>query len=199
MCSSDLRASLLGSVAFGATAHAACPVLVLRAGLARTPDPDHPVVVGADGSPSAERALDVAADLADRTGADLVVLTAWTIPPVVETHAIAVEQYAPTLEDLARTTSAEAVARIWQRHPDLAVDARVVRSSPIRALREASRGAGRVVVGTHGHGRALSAVLGSVSQGVIHGAHCPVEVVRPHPADHPVEDVEAPAEDGQQP
>lgn len=36
-----------------------------------------------------------------------------------------------------------------------------------------------IVVGTHGHGGAASAVLGSVARGLLHVAHCPVLAVPP--------------------
>lgn len=191
-----LRAALLGSVAFGVSAHASSPVVVLRAGTAGTPDADHPVVVGADGSPSAERALDVAADLAARTGATLQPITAWTVP-AVGPYGVVSEYYAPELHELhelAQVTSAEAAARASRHHPGLVVDARVVRTGAARALQEASRGAGRVVVGSHGHGRVLGAVLGSVSQGAVHACDCPVEVVRPDPASRAAEDAGAAGE-----
>ncbi|GAA2024822.1 universal stress protein [Pseudokineococcus marinus] len=179
-----LRASLLGSTAFGTSAHAACPVLVVRTGSTRTPGPDRPVVVGADGSPSSGRALVVAADVAARTGAPLQVLTAWSVPAAgsIGAYGAISEQHLPHLREHAEQVSAEALARVRARHGDLEVEARVVRADPVRALRDASRGAGRVVVGTHGHGRLLSAVLGSVSQSAVHDCRCPVEVVPPEPA-----------------
>ncbi|MEJ5868575.1 universal stress protein [Pseudokineococcus sp. 5B2Z-1] len=178
-----LRAALLGSTAFGTSAHAACPVLVVRSGTARTPDADHPVVVGADGSPSSARALAVAADVAARTGAPLQVLTAWSVPAAGGTGAYGAisEQYLPHLREHAEQVSAEALVRVRARQGDLDVEARVVRADPVWALRDASRGAGRVVVGTHGHGRVLSAVLGSVSQSAVHDCRCPVEVVPAEP------------------
>nr|BFE79293.1 hypothetical protein GCM10020093_018940 [Planobispora longispora] len=50
---------------------------------------------------------------------------------------------------------------------------------PVPVLSDASRQADLVVVGSHGRGGFSSAVLGSVSHGVLHRAHCPVAVVRP--------------------
>lgn len=179
-----LRAAFLGSTAFGTSAHAACPVLVVRSGTARTPDADHPVVVGADGSPSSARALAVAADVAARTGAPLQVLTAWSVPAAggMGAYGAISEEHLPHLREHAERVSAEALTRVRARHGGLDVEARVVRADPVWALRDASRGAGRVVVGTHGHGRLLSAVLGSVSQSAVHDCLCPVEVVPPEPA-----------------
>ena len=46
----EVVGTLLGSVAFAVTAHAACPVVVVRGDGSRHPGPEHSVVVGVDGS-----------------------------------------------------------------------------------------------------------------------------------------------------
>ena len=38
-------------------------------------------------------------------------------------------------------------------------------------------GAGAIVIGSHGHGAVYRALLGSVSEGVVRGAACPVHVI----------------------
>jgi len=48
-------------------------------------------------------------------------------------------------------------------------------------LREAARlGADLILLGSHGHGALRRALLGSVSEGVLHGARCPVVIVPSH-------------------
>ena len=49
---------------------------------------------------------------------------------------------------------------------------------PVGVICEASAAADLVVVGSRGLGRFGSAMLGSVSHGVLHHARCPVAVVR---------------------
>jgi nucleotide-binding universal stress UspA family protein len=46
---------------------------------------------------------------------------------------------------------------------------------------EASTSAAMIVIGTHGHGPAMGALLGSVSNGLLHKAKVPVVVVPPAP------------------
>ncbi len=177
-----LRSSLLGSVAYGVAALATSPVLVLRDGNGRSPGPGAPVVVGSDGSPASTRAVDVAADLAARTGAQLRLVTAWTDLPL-GVHGAVAGSLAPELHALAVAVSEAATTRARHRQPDLEVEAQVVQAEATGTLRHASRGAGRVVVGSRGHGRVLSVALGSVSQSAVQTCHCPVEVVRADPAD----------------
>ena len=50
-----------------------------------------------------------------------------------------------------------------------------------QSLVAASTAAAMVVVGTHGHGPAMGALLGSVSNGLLHKAKVPVVVVPPVP------------------
>ncbi|MFP5347510.1 MAG: universal stress protein, partial [Actinomycetes bacterium] len=69
--------ALLGSVAFAVSASAVCPVVVVRGDSSKPVGPGRPVVVGVDGSSQGEAALDLAADRAADTGAELHLVTAW--------------------------------------------------------------------------------------------------------------------------
>lgn len=66
---------LLGSVALHTTAHAACPVLVVRG----TGRPTGPVVVGVDGSVGSTAAVGFAIDEASRRRTTLTVVHAWGV------------------------------------------------------------------------------------------------------------------------
>jgi nucleotide-binding universal stress UspA family protein len=63
-------------------------------------------------------------------------------------------------------------------------------SSPVPTLIDLSKDADMVVVGCRGHGAFLRRMLGSVSTGLVHHAHCPVAVI--HDEASPPPDVAAP-------
>jgi nucleotide-binding universal stress UspA family protein len=165
---------VVGSVAVALAARGACPVVVVRG----EPAPvDGPVVVGVDGSPVSEAALAFAFETAARCGSELVALHVWSptavdraLDPLMDWDAVAVEEDAVLAERLAG----------WgQKYPQVVVRRSVVRDGAARALTAASRGAQMVVVGSRGRGNATGLLLGSVSHGVLHAAHCPVAIVRP--------------------
>ena len=70
----------------------------------------------------------------------------------------------------------EALARVFTE--GVVVESRLLEGAPGELLVEASEEAELVVVGTRRHGGLASFVLGSVSNSVVHHAHCPVVVVR---------------------
>nr|BFE79430.1 hypothetical protein GCM10020093_020310 [Planobispora longispora] len=87
----------------------------------------------------------------------------------------------PLVEDIAaaeRKTAEQQLAPWRERHPQVEVDHVVLCGHPVRAICEVSREADLAVVGSRGRGAFGSAVLGSVSHGVLHHVHCPVAVVR---------------------
>lgn len=164
---------LFGSaaVALPLTAHAACPVVVV-------PETEHTTqrqpyfVVGVDGSPRSAATVDFAFEEASLRGAALRALSVW--------HASLLE----TLDEDAalqqcRRLLSETVAGRTAAHPAVELHHEVVKGHPVRELTDASAHALGLVVGTRGHGGFSGMLLGSVSQGVLHHAQCPVLMV-PH-------------------
>jgi nucleotide-binding universal stress UspA family protein len=189
----DLVGTLLGSVAFGVTAHAHCPVAVVRGGSMRVPGPAAPVVVGVDGSPAADAAVDEAAEVAERAKAPLhvvaayqVVVTGW-VGVTPWTVVYPEEELAEAAEGTAKAALDRARERIRRRHPGLTVEYAAVRDRAADALVDRSRTAGVVVVGSRGRGGFRSLVMGSVSRGVAHAAESPVLVVHAPEPDFDVE------------
>ncbi len=166
---------LIGSVAVALCTQAGCPVVVVRE-LDPTARRSEPVVVGVDGSPASEAAVAFAVEAAALRGVPLVAVHAWHDVAVDPTMASLVNWDA--VESDEREVLAERLAGLRASHPDLAVRRLVVRDRPARALVDESRGAQLVVVGSRGRGGLRGLLLGSVSQQLLHHAHCPVAVVR---------------------
>ena len=169
---------LLGSVGAQVAAHAACPVAVIRQ---LAPEDALTVVVGIDGSPAAEAALAVAFDEASHHGWSITAVHAWDVPAydllIVPNGPVPVP-LTDVADDEVRLT-AEVLAGFRDDYPDVEVEERLVRSPAVQALVTASDHAAMIVVGTHGHGPAMGALLGSVSNGLLHKATVPVVVVPP--------------------
>ena len=134
------------------------------------------VVVGIDGSPASLDALAWAARQADLTGARLEILAAWEWPTSFGWAVPLPNDFDPVAE--VQSTLDDAVGTVRAAYPALAVDARVVRGHPARALVEASKGAELLVVGSRGHGEFLGMLIGSVSEYCTTNAHCAVLVHR---------------------
>jgi len=170
------RGLLVGSVGVQVASHSTCPAVIIR----KAPDPAaSTVVVGVDGSELSLAALDFAFGMADRHGWSLRAVHAWEIPAY---DVLAVPAGPPPI-DLEKLHSgeliafSESIAGLREQHPGVAIDERVVRGQPVHAILEASDDAALIVLGTRGRGEFLGAVLGSVSQGVLHRAKVPVVVV----------------------
>jgi nucleotide-binding universal stress UspA family protein len=165
---------LLGSVGMGLAGHAHGPVVVVReTGVDRRGE----IVAGYDASPHAEAALRFALEQAAMCGARLRVVFAWPAPPM-SPYAIAYGDMVQEVFDAEANRVRERLAVLRDEYPGVEIRDEVVIGHPVPALTEASRAADLVVVGSRGKGP-LASLLGSVSHGVLHHAHCPVAVVRP--------------------
>ncbi|MFI7602411.1 universal stress protein [Actinoplanes sp. NPDC049681] len=139
------------------------------------------IVAGVDGSEGGRRALDWAATEAAGRGGAVQAVIAWSwdgmeYGPIAATSPQ--EAAAHAREVLDREIKA-LVARFGSRVP---VAGEVIEGSPADVLSAAGRTADLLVLGSHGHSRIRHTVLGSVSEGCIRKAACPVVVI-PVPAD----------------
>jgi nucleotide-binding universal stress UspA family protein len=106
----------------------------------------------------------------------LVAVWAWEFSPlVVMTDApIEIEELRAGVEERLQAVLTDELGEDAASR----VDARAVEDAPVRALIETASEDDLVVVGSRGHGGFKAALLGSVSQQVVHYAVCPVTVVR---------------------
>lgn len=169
---------LAGSNAIHLAAHGASPVLVVRA----PGEPTGPVLLAVDGSQAGIGAVRFAFAEAALRGADLLALHAWTpwntpMPPPPDA-AMPYAGAPGTLAEREACLLSAAIADQRAVHPDVNVMRRTVRRGTREALVDASRTAQLLVVGARGRGGFAGLLLGSVSQAMLHHAHCPVAVVR---------------------
>ncbi|GAA4465373.1 universal stress protein [Phytohabitans houttuyneae] len=166
---------LVGSASVAVSAHAHCPVVVVRG----EPATRGPVVVGFDGSDCAQLAVEFAFAQAALRGSELRLVHAWARPaPYWQLPEGDVREGLR-----AEQTELEQVLLGWRgSYPQVSSSVHVVTAPPSPALVDASDGAQLVVVGSRGQGGFRGLLLGSVSQQLLHYAHCPVAVVRERPA-----------------
>lgn len=125
------------------------------------------IVVPVDGSPPSLAALEHAVVLAEDYDASIEVL-----------HVVAPDD---ALTPVGRNEAERAIEDTLE-HVEQSLAHHVVRRTlvgdPLREILEAARGADLVVMGTHGRIGRLHAILGSIAEGVVRNAPCPVLTVR---------------------
>ena len=166
---------LVGSTAVALAAHGHSPVVVVRG----TETPHGPVVVGVDGSPTSEAALEFAFEAASSRGVVLIALMTsqdFTLDSAYNVSRIATD-WAQVEED-ERRLLAQRLAGWQEKYPDVQVHRVVLRDRPARALMRYGAEAQLLVVGSHGHGGFAGMLIGSTSQALVHHAPCPLAIVR---------------------
>lgn len=143
------------------------------------------IVVGVNGSDSADQALIWAAEQASLERRPLTVVHAFR--PLTTSEAAWLESAGVHREEVAdgqrvqgRRILAAATARVARKSPDVVVEQLLVGADARQVLLDNSADAALVVVGSRGRGPVTSLLLGSVSVSVSGHAACPVVVVRPH-------------------
>jgi nucleotide-binding universal stress UspA family protein len=135
-----------------------------------------------DFSDASRAAMEVAADLARRCGAQLVLLHAYPIPGYTF----------PDGSVVASPRMMQELAEQAERHlEDWRHDAETILGAPVqgeKAVGEPAaeivsfakgRGVDLLVLGTHGRTGIEHALMGSIAERVVRRAHCPVLTVRP--------------------
>jgi nucleotide-binding universal stress UspA family protein len=136
--------------------------------------PELQILVGVDGSPSAERALDWAIGEAQGGGRALHLVTAWMYPMALGYPFTATVH---EVRQAALDVLDQAVAHVAEVAPDVIVSSEAVEQEPAPALVKAARGADLLVVGSRGRGGFEGLLMGSVSLYCVRHAPCSVVVV----------------------
>ncbi|HEU4947207.1 MAG TPA: universal stress protein, partial [Kribbella sp.] len=170
---------LVGSVATQVSTHAQCPIVVIPPDVRPRVHGKPTVVVGVDGSKTSIKAVEFAFDQAEAHGAKVLAVHAWTSPvSTYEDGQGALLFDKDEVEAAARLVVAESLAGAMIDHPDVEHEVKLVSGQAARALLLAAESADLLVVGSRGRGGFTGLLLGSVSQSVLHHAHCPVAIVR---------------------
>jgi nucleotide-binding universal stress UspA family protein len=145
------------------------------------PVPPGAIVLGDDGTDGAHRPLEFTLELAERLGAPVIVLQAWTIESSLgelsDHHG-----YVRSFDEVTQALRARLDVRrkpMIEQHSAVPVEFRVVLAPAAEALVGLSRGAFLLVLGSRGLGALGSLVLGSVAVQCLRRSECPVLVV-PH-------------------
>ncbi|ONH35014.1 MULTISPECIES: universal stress protein [Protofrankia] len=137
------------------------------------------IVVGTDLSEDADKALSWAVDEAQRSGATVRVVLAWSVercPRVLANHVPS--HNADQLEAAAEKLLHETVERIRATAPAVTIIEQPGRADPVDALLNAATNARMLVIGARGSGRLRRLVTGSVSDACVHMSAGAVVVVR---------------------
>jgi nucleotide-binding universal stress UspA family protein len=140
------------------------------------------IVVGIDGSPNSERALDWAMRQAAAVRAPLTVITVHEVPksywggiPVVGPGD---EPLLESLRQAAEEMTRKAAGQLGDAGP-ASVTVRAVSGFVVKELVDASQDADLVVLGARGASGFTRLIMGSVSHEVVQHSACPVVIV-PH-------------------
>lgn len=138
------------------------------------------MLIASDGSSPARDAVTFGLELAAEQGAEVCVVhvvPAVHVLPTTGFGVLAAQPRPPSAHDRLALEEATALAS----DAGVAASTELLTGNPVDEIVAFadSMDADMIVVGSRGHGAVASALLGSVSQGVLHEARRPVLVVRP--------------------
>ncbi|HZE29868.1 MAG TPA: universal stress protein [Actinoallomurus sp.] len=167
---------IIGSSAIRLPAYAHCPVVVVRQTTGRR---DDPIVVGVDGSASAEAALCFGFEEAALRGRPLRALYGYWEPEAIAACDTDARAEPEEVRRMAACRLERIVAPWREKYPYVDAETSLVMAPPRQALLEAAQGAELMVVGGRGLGGMQGLRLGAVSSAMLHQAPCSVAIVRP--------------------
>lgn len=133
-----------------------------------------PIVVGVDGTPASDRALEWALEEAVVRGCPLHVVNAWSFEALTDwTETTSQRVQAESEALIAKALEAAGARR--QEMPE--VVRKSLRGDAAETLERASEGAEMLVVASHTGHRIRQIVLGSTSMHVVRHAHAPIVVI----------------------
>jgi nucleotide-binding universal stress UspA family protein len=144
---------------------------------------DDRIVVGVDGSDGGRRALRWAVHEAAARGQTVQAVTAWRWDRADRTSGASVDPG----EERARAERILHDELAAVSAGDVVIAAEAVEGRAADVLCAASQNAHLLVLGSHGHGRTMRTVLGSVSEECVRRGPCPVVVI-PVPSPAPTHD-----------
>lgn len=138
------------------------------------------LVVGVDGSAASQHALNWAVRYASRTKSAVHAVSVCSVPPVSPVVTVPVPPRDVGMADQGNQQMLDAA--VHMADPDsygVTVHTSVIHGEPGPALCAVAAGAPALVVGSHGHGAFVAALLGSVSSYCVRHAQCPAIVIPP--------------------
>jgi universal stress protein A len=140
------------------------------------------ILVPTDFSDGAEQALDYAVDLAGKLGAKVHLLNVIGIPSM-GVPELGVAFAASMIESTVRTNHIE-LGKLASRRASADIDTLIRTGDACDSIIDVARqvDADLIVMGTHGRRGVRRALLGSIAEGVLRTAPCPVLTIREHSA-----------------
>jgi nucleotide-binding universal stress UspA family protein len=144
------------------------------------------ILIATDGSAAARAAEAIGLELARARGETAAFVCVWA--PVRASFGVPVpEMLDSEFLDAERTWAEERLVEAAKRAAASGTDAETIVAKGHAAEgicdTAARRGAGLIVIGSHGWGAMMSLIFGSTTLGVLQHAPCPVLVVRDQPRD----------------
>ncbi len=143
------------------------------------------ILVCIDGSENSEKAAQAACELAAKYGSKITLIDVFTPVPTYSSHIAAVEmspayeEFDPNIEEKMHRSAEFKSGKIFA-DAGLKYETRRELGHPVDKIVDAAKeiNADLIVLGSRGMGGFQRFLLGSVSDGVLHHAHCPVLIVR---------------------